>query len=405
MGRLGGKSPLLSSMSAITARRRLGILVARFTPWAVPLVEFVYVRCVRRACLAVFQWIWRAIPVSSELLGPPKGVVVSAKDWVERDGTRGGMLRPTKDGDLPLMELHEARVCTASGAIIGRDDRLIGEVTPRDTWFDCTQHEVLLRLRLPPIQRKAKRVVCLYTHPALAHNYGHWLFECVSKFGYVQKAFGWERFDRIVVNQIAHPFQAESLRLAGIPGERTVELHERLHLKAESLMASSYIAYATNQTPKWVCDMVRQLIVPETNRSQPTRKIYLTRKHANRRKLLNEEELLRVLERQGFEEVVPEKLSVSEQAALFHESKWVVGLYGAALCNVVFCQPGSVLVELNVNLVPNSGYYGELARTCGVQYECVETTPTNRTLGRGAYYANVCVDVEELEQRLAALAG
>ncbi|MDD4932605.1 MAG: glycosyltransferase family 61 protein [Methylacidiphilaceae bacterium] len=417
-------------MSGATARRNLGIFVNRFIPWATPLLEFVYIRLVRRACVALIQCARKAIPTSSERFGPPKGVVVTMPEWIERDAKRGRILSRSREnkadlradpepeaerGSLPesgsednrrelrLVELYEARVCTENGAILGRDDRLIAEVTPRDPWFDCNQHEVLLRLRLPRINRQAKRAACVYTHPALAHNYGHWLFECVSKLGALKESYGWESFDQIVVNRIDHPFQDESLRLAGIPREKMMELDHRLHLKAESLVASSYVAYASKETPKWVCDAVRRLILPEKREAEPRRKIYLTRKHANRRKLIDEEEVVRLLGEYGFEEVVPEKLSLSEQAALFDESKWVIGLYGAALCNLVFCRPGSLLLELHVAIVPNCNYYKELAGTCAVRYERVEAKPVSYQQGRGAYYADVRIDIEELEQKLRSL--
>ncbi|VVM06957.1 hypothetical protein MAMC_01374 [Methylacidimicrobium cyclopophantes] len=405
-----------------TSRRRLGIFLNRFAPWAVPVLEFVYLRVLRRTCLALFQAAWRAVPVSSEVLGPPKGVIVRIEDWLASDRRRGKMVHEASwtcgqeekdretngecgkaDGPLFVVEVEEGRVCTETGAILGRDDRLLAEITPSDTWFDSTEHDVLLRMRLPPVNVAGKRVAYICTHPALAHNYGHWLFECVSLYGYFREIYGWEQFDWIVINRLTHPFQEESLSRAGIPREKAVELNARLHLKAESLIASSYASYATNRTPKWVCSAVRRVIGPAETPRKPSRKIYLTRRYANRRKLANEKEVLRVLERYGVEEVVPERLSLSEQAALFAESKWVIGLYGAALCNVVFAPKGSVVLEFRVELVPNAAYYEDLARTCELQYEQIRATPLHRSRGRSSYYADVLLDARELEKKLDAL--
>jgi hypothetical protein len=39
-------------------------------------------------------------------------------------------------------------------------------------------------------------------------------------------------------------------------------------------------------------------------------------------------------------------MSLQEQAAAFHGADWVVGIHGAALTNLVFCRPGTKVVEL-----------------------------------------------------------
>lgn len=399
-------------------------------PWAMPLLEFVYIRFIRRHWVSAYQRIWKTIPINSEVFGPPKRVVLKTKAWLESDGNRGRILsdfdgnedeeesssdtsgdaarswkreRSSKPGRLLVVELSEARICAKNGAIVGRDDRLLAELTPRDPWFDCTQHEVLLRVRLPRITVAENRVLCVYTHPALASNYGHWLFECVSKFDYFRATYGWDAFHRIVINQITHPFQEESLSLAGIPRDRTIELGPPLHLKAASLVVSSYTAYATNQTPRWVCDGVRRVIGAGEKEKDPYRRIYLTRRRVNRRKVVNEDEVVAILERRGVEMVIPERLSLSEQAALFGESTHVIGLYGAALCNVVFCRPGSKLLEFRVNLVPNCTYYQDLARTCDLEYRHIEATLVNRKWGQNAYYPDVWVNLGELEKALEAM--
>lgn len=417
----------LSAMSATTARRKLGVFINTVIPWAMPVVEFVYIRFIRKHWVSVYQSVWKIVPVRSEVLGPPKGVVLKTKAWLRADAARGRILSggegdgderssgaseagaesrkrgPSGKPDLLVVELNEARICGKNGAIIGRDDRLLGELTARDPWFDCTQHEVLLRLRLPSVAVAEKRVACVYTHPALASNYGHWLFECVSKFAYFREAYGWDAFDRIVINRITHPFQEESLSLAGIPRDRAIELGPQLHLKAASMVVSAYTAYATEQTPRWVCDAVRRVIGGGAHGKEPYRRIYLSRRHVNRRKVVNEDEVAAILERRGVEVVIPERLSLSEQAALFGESTHVIGLYGAALCNLVFCRPGGKLLEFRVNLVPNRAYYEDLARTCGLEYRHIEATPVNRKWGQNAYYPDVRIDPGELEKALEAM--
>jgi capsular polysaccharide biosynthesis protein len=90
-----------------------------------------------------------------------------------------------------------------------------------------------------------------------------------------------------------------------------------------------------------------QLLFAEQRSSEaPFRRLYVTRASARRRRVANEDELVRALAPLGFETVVMDGLSVGEQARLFSEAEIVVGPDGGALTNIVFSQPGVTLVEL-----------------------------------------------------------
>ncbi len=78
----------------------------------------------------------------------------------------------------------------------------------------------------------------------------------------------------------------------------------------------------------------------------PCRKIYLTRKDAKRRLLLNESEILKYMEQLNFEMICPTDLSYQKQVTLFQEAKQIVTTHGAALTNVLFCQPNAHIFEI-----------------------------------------------------------
>ena len=52
------------------------------------------------------------------------------------------------------------------------------------------------------------------------------------------------------------------------------------------------------------------------------------------------------LQNRGYDSVDCGKLSVQEQAEIFGSAEVVVGAHGAALTNLVFCRPGTRVVEL-----------------------------------------------------------
>ena len=80
---------------------------------------------------------------------------------------------------------------------------------------------------------------------------------------------------------------------------------------------------------------------------QPAGKLlYLSRQDATTRRLLHEPGLIKRLERLGFEVVLCSELTLEEQILLFQQAELVVGPHGAALVNLLFCQPGASALEL-----------------------------------------------------------
>ena len=74
-------------------------------------------------------------------------------------------------------------------------------------------------------------------------------------------------------------------------------------------------------------------------------KLYITRENATRRRVSNEGELWAQLEPRGFVKLRLEELTWREQVAAFAAARVVVSPHGAGLANVVFCRPGTRVVE------------------------------------------------------------
>ncbi len=76
------------------------------------------------------------------------------------------------------------------------------------------------------------------------------------------------------------------------------------------------------------------------------RRVLVCRSLANSRNLLNRAEMIEALKTLGFVAVQPEKLSFDEQALTFAEAEIVVCEFGAAMANVMFCRPGTKVIEI-----------------------------------------------------------
>jgi capsular polysaccharide biosynthesis protein len=87
------------------------------------------------------------------------------------------------------------------------------------------------------------------------------------------------------------------------------------------------------------------------------------------RALQNENELIDALAARGFDIVEPERLSFPEQVRVFREAECVVGLGGAGLFNVIFCQAGTRVVSIESSTAFVRGHallFGSLGHRLGI---------------------------------------
>jgi len=97
------------------------------------------------------------------------------------------------------------------------------------------------------------------------------------------------------------------------------------------------------------------------------RKLYVTRRGAGHRNVYNEADLSVLLEHRGFEVVDPGGYSISEQINLFRGASVIVAPHGAALTNIGFCEPGTIVYELFQSDYANA-CFNRLAQLVGLQY-------------------------------------
>jgi len=78
--------------------------------------------------------------------------------------------------------------------------------------------------------------------------------------------------------------------------------------------------------------------------SEKKRKIFVSRDDARSRRLINSEKLLMAL--QGWETIVLDKMPIKEQVKCFAEASHVISTHGAGLVNLLWCEPGTKVVEI-----------------------------------------------------------
>jgi|GEM_PF-704389 len=118
----------------------------------------------------------------------------------------------------------------------------------------------------------------------------------------------------------------------------------------EALKEKIFTALATNQETK------SPHILPK--------KIYLSRKKGMR-SIINNEELEKYLNLQGFVTILGDSLTFDEQVNLFSQAEFIIGPSGAACANLIFCPPTcKILILMPRNKHILYWYWQNIAKAC-----------------------------------------
>ncbi|HEY9864131.1 MAG TPA: tetratricopeptide repeat protein, partial [Candidatus Obscuribacterales bacterium] len=284
-------------------------------------------------------------------------------------------------------------VCKAI-AIMTPDNQLLADVSreypaplPGCPSYDPQQHQVFQQSQLPPLQQIEGRVAVL---SGLSGNvYFHWMVDILPRLELLrQSGIKLEQIDWFLVNSYQAPFQRETLTRLGIPEFKILESDRFPHIQAQQLIVPSFAGYMGWLQP-WAIDTLRRWFLPKSRnpgRNYPER-IYISRGNASYRRVLNEDEVIDFLRPWGFVTVQLETLSFGEQVALFAQAKVIMGAHGSGLTNILFCQPGTQVIEW-MSPHYNRHYYWVISQYLGLEHYCLTGEGFSCYPLRGLMYQN-----------------
>jgi hypothetical protein len=275
-------------------------------------------------------------------------------------------------------EIPELFLASASGAKILRQG-LITTSRDDDIFVDSAmcKPEVLeahglLDALWRPRSAPSRGTYCLLGTP-WASGYYHWLLETLPRLALIERFPALADAKLIVPDRLCR-FQLESLALAGIPDGRITQLQAPC-TQVERLYFPSLPAPTGNPSPRAVAWLRARFLPALPASGAPTRKLYITRRDAPARRLLNEDEIVRFVQRNGFEVVALSELSFLDQIRLFTQARTVLAPHGAGVANILFSPPGATLIEFFGSNYIN-GCYWALANLCGHRHAFVIGEPT-----------------------------
>lgn len=276
--------------------------------------------------------------LESYLVGPAAlHVVAAAADLPVEEGHHWSERHVYRLADCQVdvttgMVFHAGRVLTASGT---------GWRSARDGAF------------LSGAGGRAAAATSVWTGPiapmGTAHNYYHFILETLPRLLHIR----------------AVAPQAEPVFAAPMPAFATSVLAA---LGIDHRVVDEPVAIHADDA--WLCDPVPtnwpypadydvleaavSAVLPVALEPGPDR-IYVTRRRSDRA-IHDEAQVERVLADRGFTIVAMEDLTFLEQVAVVRDARMVVAPHGAGLTNIVFCRPGTTVIELSTGFWWNPCY-------------------------------------------------
>lgn len=250
-----------------------------------------------------------------------------------------------------------------SGNVLSPDGRSVARDVSLDFGKSDADHWLLTYKKIKPPALVLGPVAVVAT--TLGSGYGHWLLEELPRMLTLPPRAG--------VRLIAHattPFQRAALALGQLPDE-VITPKNFSHYACEQLIVPSLQGANGSPTTQSVA-LVREFTEPLGRQVEARwgERLYISRQNARRRKLSNEAALWPALAAAGFTRVVLEELSWAEQIAAFRAAKVIVAPHGAGLANLIFCDPGTRVVEIFNRDYVHWNYW-QLASLLGLDYRPV----------------------------------
>lgn len=170
--------------------------------------------------------------------------------------------------------------------------------------------------------------------------------------------------------KIAYPvfnktFEKELWQLAGFRDDQIVDTR-KYHVKAEKYFLSNNPSFYYQHTE----DIARlqgtmKHAVLDTTGAEL---VYISRR--GKRQLKNESEIIALLKDFNFTIIEDKPRTVTEQMSIFNNAKVIVGIHGASFANLLWCKPGTHVIEL----FPKNYYpphYRFLAGVLDLEYSAI----------------------------------
>ena len=260
------------------------------------------------------------------------------------------------------------------------------------------------------IRNKVKKIEgnCIVINHSWYQNYYHWMIEIVPRLFLIKDNLSDKK---LVIHKSISKFHIDVLSKFNF--KEIIFIEDNEVLKCETICFTSFPNYYTNkyltlasQKNKIIELNINASLMKEMKQwfqiNNPlikqsiitSNKLYISRKKAGHRKILNELELEKILSVNGFQKCFLEDFSFDDQVQLLNNCGIVVSIHGAGLTNLLFMQPKTHVINL-ISERHHEFCYLTIAGIADVNYTHVNCISTNM---KNPAYNDITVNINLLQQ-------
>lgn len=221
-------------------------------------------------------------------------------------------------------------------------------------------------------------------------GYFHWMTECLTKLILIEN----EKNVLLPHEYKNISFIVPSLSILGfIP----LFYDANKPLKVKKLILPSHTGTTGNYNQK-IVNQLRERLLQNFDDIIPFRKIYISREKALKRRILNEDLVVKLLQEFEYEIHFFEDYTFEKQAEIMREASILVSLHGAGLTNIINMPEGATVFELRFEGDASNNCYFTLASDLNhyYYYQLCPMDNQSKTFHDG----NVTVDIELFKKNL-----
>ena len=229
-----------------------------------------------------------------------------------------------------------------------------------------------------------------------SYEYAHWICESLSRLFSIVDNLA----DVTLLLPAKYKEYSYIAHLLGLFDVKVIYFESSDSLSIKELLIPHYLLPSGCFDKNLMCGMSKfiQEKVGDSKNHKVIKRLYISRQHAKQRKVSNEDEVIELVKKYGFEVLVTEKIPYKEVLAIYKNVNMLVTLHGAGLTNMLFMPPGCRILELRRQGDAHNNYFYSLSDILGHYYyyqECKSKYNNPITL-----CADVIVDIGELEENI-----
>jgi hypothetical protein len=199
-----------------------------------------------------------------------------------------------------------------------------------------------LELRRQPRRRATRIDGPVFLADTFALEYGHVLLEILPRLAHLDRC---PPETKVLTSLVMREPYLTLFAHMGVPAERIVHVDRPMICKEAYVVDSPIDIRSFMTTDAWRT-FERLATLGDASSIDTPERIYVSRRGASRRHMLNEEEIEALFMRYGFTILHPEQLSIQDQVRLFSRARMIAGPRGSGLHNIVFSRPDTPLLLL-----------------------------------------------------------